>query len=106
MRCPIRGYRDRADGLLEAAAAIGLQMDQFRADCADPSTREHIARDVGLGYRLGIDGTPAFILDGRRISDSRPESLQLLLDHLTATKNHKVRKMSAGSGAAPQPGKG
>ena len=88
-------YRDRADSLLAAAAAIGLDLDQFQSDCAESSTADRVARDVALGDRLGIDGTPAFILDGRRISDSRPESLQLQLDHVIATANHPSRKRAA-----------
>src|SRR5262249_30996649 len=85
-------YRDRPDGHLAAAAAIRLDMDRFRADLADPSTRDRIVRDVELGIRLGIDGTPGFILDGRRITDSRPQSVRLLLDHLIARKKHSARQ--------------
>ncbi len=50
------------------ARKVGIDADRFEAALNDPATREHLARDVGLGSGLGVTATPAMFLDGRRLS--------------------------------------
>lgn len=51
----------------EYAKELGLDEAKFRADYTDSTTSERINRDVNSATQLGITGTPAFILNGKRI---------------------------------------
>jgi Na+:H+ antiporter, NhaA family len=52
--------------VLEAARAIGLDMDRFTRDLADPQIRERVEEDVADGRRNGVTGTPTIFVDGQR----------------------------------------
>ena len=47
---------------LEAASAVGLDMDRLRRDIADPALAAAIARNQALAAELGINGTPGFVI--------------------------------------------
>lgn len=49
------------------AAELGLDMERFDADVADPSTEERVRADFEAGRALGVNGTPTFFIDGERI---------------------------------------
>ena len=51
------------------AAQIGLDPDRFIAEMEGPVVREIVQGDVALARRLGVTGTPAMFLDGRRITE-------------------------------------
>lgn len=53
------------------AAEIGLDMEAYRRDVADPSARERVERDMASGRALGNTGTPSFYLNGERIQNPR-----------------------------------
>jgi len=48
--------------VMQAAAEIGLDVDQLRADMVDPAMDEVFGRNVQLARTLGITGTPAFVI--------------------------------------------
>lgn len=50
------------------ARKVGIDSGRFETALDDPATRERLARDVELGSRLGVTGTPAMFLDGRRLA--------------------------------------
>ena len=51
---------------LEAyAQQLGLDMDRFKKDFADPELRKRIAREGELATALGSRGTPAFAINGQ-----------------------------------------
>jgi NhaA family Na+:H+ antiporter len=52
--------------VLEAARSIGLDMERFDRDVADPQIREPIERDLADGRRNGVTGTPTIFIDGQR----------------------------------------
>lgn len=56
-------------GLVALARAVGLDEKQFRECLNDPSAAERVRRDVELGRKAGVDGTPALFVNGRRIAD-------------------------------------
>ncbi|MCB1758309.1 MAG: DsbA family protein [Gammaproteobacteria bacterium] len=52
----------------QLAERIGLDKADFAACIADGSTAEKIAKSKAEGLRLGIDSTPAFFVNGRRVT--------------------------------------
>lgn len=59
--------RARATAAFEGfAAALGLDLERFRADSASPEVQAAVDRDVADGRALGVSGTPTFFLDGER----------------------------------------
>jgi protein-disulfide isomerase len=49
------------------AREIGLDLARFRKDMADPALRARIDEDVQLAQRLGVNGTPTFVINGERV---------------------------------------
>ena len=47
---------------MQAAAAVGLDLDRLKRDMADPAIAEAIARNQARAAALGINGTPGFVL--------------------------------------------
>lgn len=56
------------------AGRIGLDVEKFKADMADPSLDEKINQDRGTGNELKIAGTPSFFLNGKKLEN--PTSLE------------------------------
>jgi Na+:H+ antiporter, NhaA family len=54
------------DILLEIAASLGLDMEKFRRDLADPGLRQRVEEDLADGRRNGVTGTPTIFVDGVR----------------------------------------
>ena len=52
--------------LLRMAASLGLDMEQFRGDLADPTLRRRVEEDLADGRRNGVTGTPTIFVDGVR----------------------------------------
>jgi len=52
--------------VVEAAREIGLDMDRFARDLADPTLREPIEADLADGRANGVSGTPTLFVDGQR----------------------------------------
>ncbi|MER6087463.1 DsbA family protein [Streptomyces bluensis] len=49
------------------AKELGLDMDRFDADLADPEVAGRVQDDQRDGLGLGVQGTPTFFVDGTRI---------------------------------------
>ncbi|WP_168200736.1 thioredoxin domain-containing protein [Allokutzneria sp. NRRL B-24872] len=59
--------------LVEIAKRVGVaDLKRFEADLADPKIAEEIKADIDEGRRLGVSGTPAFVLNGRPMVGARP----------------------------------
>ena len=54
------------DHVVEAAREIGLDMDRFARDLADPELRKPIEADLADGRVNGVTGTPTIFVDGQR----------------------------------------
>lgn len=57
--------RDRDLDAGEIARRLELDLDRFRCCLDEVSVREAVARDIADGRALGIEGTPAFVVEGR-----------------------------------------
>ncbi|MCU1443794.1 MAG: hypothetical protein JWQ59_1944 [Cryobacterium sp.] len=64
----------------EYAGSIGLDLDQYDADLADPTTMERVRKDADEGYALGVQGTPTFFLNGEMLEVSSGQSLVDAID--------------------------
>lgn len=70
------------EGLYDAQArALGLDLQQYRRDVASPATAAVIDADIAEGKRLGVQGVPAWFINGREVVGHRPlETLRELID--------------------------
>ena len=70
------------------AAASGLDVQSFEADFLAEATKEKVQADIELAIHLNVDATPTLFLNRRRISDTRPQAVRSLIDHVLQTKPH------------------
>jgi protein-disulfide isomerase len=54
------------DDLIEHAAALGLDVERFRADLASGAYSTRVAQDVESADLSGVSGTPTFFINGQR----------------------------------------
>ena len=59
-----------AEDLLAHAKSIGLDMQQFARDLADPTYTKRVRDDFRSGVRSGVNGTPTFFMNGERYDGS------------------------------------
>ena len=57
-----------SDLYTKLAGEIGLDADKFKACQADPAQKEEVMRDQAVGAKIGVNGTPAYFINGRRLS--------------------------------------
>lgn len=65
--------------LNEIAAALGLDMDQFKQDLQLESSRQLIREDIENGQALGVNGTPSVFMNGKRIDNKDLGSMPQLI---------------------------
>jgi protein-disulfide isomerase len=53
------------DVIYQTAADLGLDMDKLREDMQDPAIAEELRDNMDLAQALGVNGTPAFIINGQ-----------------------------------------
>lgn len=71
------------------AQELGLDMTKYRQDVADPATKAVIDADKAEGDKIGVTGTPTFVLDGKKIEDNPRdvEGFSKLIDAAIKVKN-------------------
>ena len=60
--------------LEKQAQAQGIDMDKFKAALDGSTHKAKIDADAELGNKAGINGTPAFVINGYYVSGAQPES--------------------------------
>jgi protein-disulfide isomerase len=55
----------------EYAKKIGLDIVKFKQDVNLPEVKDRIERDRNSGIKLGVQGTPTFFLNGKKIDNPR-----------------------------------
>jgi protein-disulfide isomerase len=79
-----RGRLDDQD-LRAVAAALGLDVNAAMAAVASRKHAARIAQDLALAGQLGVDGTPTFFINGRRLVGAQPlEQFVALVDRALA----------------------
>ncbi|QDE94093.1 thioredoxin [Myxococcus xanthus] len=67
--------------LEQYAKELGLNLDKWKAELANPKFQDIITRDQALAGQLGASGTPAFFINGRFLSGAQPiANFQALID--------------------------
>ena len=61
-----------AQALTQLAKTLGLDASTFEACMMNPETLAKVRSDAELGIKAGVDGTPTFLLNGRRVVGGRP----------------------------------
>ena len=65
------GQASLSQSLYEASAReLGLDLDRFKRDMADPKLKARVEEDAQLAQKLGVSGTPTFIVNGERVVGS------------------------------------
>ena len=59
-------------GLENMAQDLGLNMVQFKADIADPAIAAHVDKQDKACVKVTASGTPAFFVNGRKLSGAKP----------------------------------
>jgi len=57
------------DKIRELAESVGLDMERFDKDIANPALQQEIAADLQLGTDSGVRGTPAVYINGAQLKD-------------------------------------
>lgn len=71
----------KREDLIEMARSLNLNMERFLADLDSAKTTKTLMKDKQEGDRLGVDGTPAYLINGEPYSGAmRLEQLQVLVD--------------------------
>lgn len=65
--------------IVEVADTLGLDMDRFEKDRNLASSRELIKADMKNGKEVGVEGTPALFMNGKRIRNREIGKLQELI---------------------------
>lgn len=78
-------YSKEPDGTAEEierfARQVGLDVDAFEACLASGKHRARVQKDLEEGMRLGVEGTPAFFVNGRLLSGAQPlEAFTRIID--------------------------
>lgn len=60
------------DDLARYAEMVGADAARVREAIAEGSHRSEVDGDLALGARLGVDGTPAFVVNGTMIAGAQP----------------------------------
>lgn len=72
---------------LEAAAAVGLDLDKARVDMRTPGVDAVLKTDMQDVKTVGIQGTPTFFVNGQPLTEFGPEPLrQLVLSELAKAR--------------------
>lgn len=66
------------------AERLGLDMARYDADVADPATLARVQQDYADGEKLGIQGTPTFIVDGKVLTLNKLSDLTDPIDEALA----------------------
>ncbi|MDD1751140.1 MAG: thioredoxin domain-containing protein [Methanothrix sp.] len=77
--------------LQRIATDSGIALKQWKIERDLPAVREKIRKDIELGWRLGVDATPAVFLNGRRVSDLRLSNLDTLIRSELAMRASALR---------------
>jgi protein-disulfide isomerase len=66
--------------LLTFAAESGLEPERLRDCVARQSTLPHIKQSLEEGRALGVEGTPAFFINGQRLQNPSFRDFKLMID--------------------------
>lgn len=78
--------------ILEYAAQLDLDLDQFKRDLEDHTYAERVREDFQSGVRSGVNGTPSFFINGTRYDGAW--DLESLIDAVEKPLGIQVRMLA------------
>lgn len=70
---PSHGHPDLPmDKLVDYAKEADIDIDEFKSDMDDSSIKDAVDSDISMGTQLGIQATPAFIINGQTMRGAQP----------------------------------
>ncbi len=97
------------------AEQLGLDMEAFRAALDNETYKEQVDEDIAVAGRLGIRGTPNFMINGRQVTGAVPyeqfatavreelAAIQPLIDGGQSLSDAYAARLAANAEAAPAP---
>ena len=71
----------KEEKLQRLAGQVGLDEERFESDRHSDEVHAKVRSDIELGYRLGVDGTPAIFINRRRVGASNLAVLEAVINH-------------------------
>jgi protein-disulfide isomerase len=69
------------DRIVALAAEVGLDVERFKWDMADPRVARFVAADKAAVAAIGLSGTPMFLVNGRVVQGAQPpENFRTLIE--------------------------
>ena len=85
------------DDLKQYAKDVGLDVNRFEADLANPAVKQRVQNDMSEVNGLGITGTPAFFVNGHYLSGAQP------FDGFARVINSELTKLKLAIPPTPAP---
>jgi protein-disulfide isomerase len=67
--------------ILDYAKDLNLDLQKLQADMNDPEIMTNITLDVEDGKKLGVNGTPTFFINGKKLLDLNPNSFREAIEN-------------------------
>jgi protein-disulfide isomerase len=64
----------------ELAKSVGLDMERFEKDLANPALQQEISADMKLGTEVGVRGTPSVYINGAQLKDRSLKGFRAAID--------------------------
>jgi protein-disulfide isomerase len=75
------------EDLKRYAGEVGLDQAQFDSCVGERKFQNDVQADLDAGQQVGVDGTPAFFINGRMLSGAQPfEAFKSVIDEELAAK--------------------
>jgi len=72
----------------QTATKLGLNLEQFKKDQASPEAEASVKGDADTAQKLGIGGTPAFVVNGVQVNGAYPfEHFKTIIDRQLGAKS-------------------
>ena len=68
------------ESIEDAAASIGLNMEQFKKDLADPVTKQRLYKDMADAKKADVNGTPTLFINGQLIKNRSLPAMEAIID--------------------------
>jgi protein-disulfide isomerase len=82
-----------AQSLERFAQELGLSLPTFRASLDSPKLHQALQKDLALAGSLGLNGTPTFFINGRRLVGAQPvEAFKQVIDEELARADQLVQQ--------------
>ena len=67
------------ENLKDYAQKVGLDVLRWEQDFSSPEVQQQLSREASEGRAVGVDSTPSFFVNGRRITQGTVEEFKLLI---------------------------